>query len=194
LWDLLNNAEWVFNTEPVKQLEGTEFQKSEIDLITQVDKFFNSIGGKVERKDLGTIELNRRGVKNSIAHGIGRAKSVAFMAVPDVIRNGKIIDHQINWKGRGYDTYVIDAPITIGDVEYITEVIIKQNKSKRNEFYLHEVEIKEKAQSVFKTGIDTGTPQAFKSQSAFKTATERGAPQASNLIIAKKLNSVKNNV
>jgi len=54
-----------------------------------------------------------------------------------------------------------------------------------------EVEKKEKAQSAFKTGMDTGALQASNAQSAFKTATERGALQASKLIIAKKLNSVK---
>jgi len=208
--EILKNAEWLFNAKPVKQLEGTEFEKSEIDLITQVDQFFKSIGGKVEREGLGTVELNRRGVKDSIAHGISRAKSAAFMAVPDIIKNGKIIDYQKDWKGRGYDTYVIDAPITIGNVEYIAEVIINQDKDGQR-FHLHEVEIKEKAQSAFKTGMVTGALQAYEAQSAFKTATERSAlqaykaqsafktgmdtsaPQASKLIIAKKLNSVKEN-
>jgi len=208
LWNLLDDAEWVFNAAPVKQLEGTEFKKSEIDLITQVDKFFKSIGGKVEREDLGTVDLTRQGIRSSIAHGISRAKSIAFMAVPDVIKKGKIIDYQKNWKGRGYDTYVIDAPITIGNIEYIAEVIINQDKDGQR-FYLHEVEKKEKAQSAFKTGMDTGAPQAFEAESAFKTgmdtsalqafeaesafktATERSALQASRLIIAKKLGSVK---
>ena len=175
-WETEADAEWVFNTEPVKRLEGSEFAKSEKDLVAQVDEFFKSIGGKVEREGLGTVVLNRRGAKNSIAHGTGREKSAAFMAVPDIIKNGRIIDYKTNWKGRGYDTYVIDAPITIGNVDYIAEVIIEQNKSKRNIFYLHEVEVKEKAQS------------------AFKTATKRGAPQASKLIISRKLSEVKENV
>jgi hypothetical protein len=175
-WETIANAEWVFNASPVKQMAGSEFAKSEIDLVTQVEEFFNSIGGKVEREGLGEVDLTRRGAKDSIGHGLRREKAIAFMAVPDVIKHGKIIDHQVNWKGRGYDTYVIDAPVYIGNTEYIAEVIIEQNKSNKNEFYLHEVEIKEKAQG------------------AFKTATERGAPQASQLIIGKKLNDVKGNV
>jgi hypothetical protein len=170
--DFIANAVWVISTEPVTRLDGSEFSKSDVDLVTQVTEFFRSIGGKVERDDLGEVQLTRQGVKDSLAHGIGRAKAAAFKAVPDVIKHGKIIDHQTNWKGRGYDTYVIDAPVVIGTTDYIAEVIIEQNLSGKNYFYLHEVEVKEKAQSVF------------------KTATERSTPQATRLIITKKLGSL----
>jgi len=170
--EIAANINWVFNAEPIKRLEGTEFSKSAIDLITQVDDFFKSIGRKVEREYLGVVDLTRHGIRDSIAHGLGREKAAAFMAVPNIIQHGKIIDLQTNWKGRGYNTYVIDAPITIGDIDFIAEVIINQDKDGQR-FYLHEVEIKEKAQS------------------AFKTATERGAPQASKLIITQKLKEVK---
>jgi len=167
--DFQKNAEWVFGAAPVRRLDGSEFSKSDVDLVTQVAQYFESIGGEVERDDLGEVELTRRGVKDSMSHGIGRAKAAAFMAVPDVIRHGKIIDRQTNWKGRGYDTYVIDAPISIGKTEYIMEVIVEQSLHGKNRYYLHEVEIKEKAQGVF------------------KTATERSTPQAPKLIITKKI-------
>jgi len=67
---------------PVKKLDGTEFSKSDVDLIAQVTNFFNSIGSKVERSDLGVIELTRQGVKDSLGHGIGRDKSVALWRFP----------------------------------------------------------------------------------------------------------------
>ena len=175
-WETEANARGLFNAEPITVLSGEEFKKSEIDLVTQVEEYFKSIGGHIEREGIGVIDLTRQGIRSSIAHGIGREKAAAFKAIPDIIKNGKIIDYQTNWKGRGFNTYVIDAPIKIGSKDYIAEVIIEQNKSKRNEYYLHEVEVKEKAQS------------------AFKTATERSAPQASKLIIAKKLEDVKGKV
>ncbi|MCL2690037.1 MAG: hypothetical protein FWE57_09370 [Chitinispirillia bacterium] len=127
--DFQANAEWVFNAEPVKKLDGTEFSKSNVDLITQVTDFFKSIGSKVKHSSLGDVELTRQGVKDSLGHGIGREKAAAFMAVPDVIKHGKIIDHQANWKNRGKDRYVTDAPVTIRGVEYIAEVVIEQNLS-----------------------------------------------------------------
>jgi len=167
--DFLVNAEWVFNAKPVKELDGTEFSKSDVDLITQVTAFFRSIGSKTERDDLGSVELTRQGVKDSLGHGIGRDKASAFMAVPDVIKHGRIIDRQINWKNRGKDRYVIDAPIAIRSVEYIAEVVIEQNLLGKNRYYLHEVEVKEKARNVF------------------KTATERSTFQASRLVLTKKI-------
>ena len=191
-WEIEANAEWVFNAKPVKQLEGTEFPKSGKDLVSQVNDFFKSIGGKVEREGLGVVNLTRQGIRTSIAHGIGRTKAVAFTGVPEVIKYGKIIDQQTNWKGRGYDAYVIDAPINIGNVDYIAEVIINKDKDGQR-FYLHEVEIKEKARSAFKTGMDTSALQA-PAKSAFKTGMNTGALQASKLIITKKLNEVKGNV
>jgi hypothetical protein len=193
--DLKADIHWVFNTEPVSELTGQEFEKSEVDLITQVDSFFKSIGRKVEREGLGTVRLTRRSVKSSLAHGIGRAKAVAFKAVPDIIKYGKIIDYQENWKDRGYNTYVIDAPIKIGTEDYIAEVIVEQSKNKKNKFYLHEVETKEKAQSAFKTATERSALQAFQedAQSVFKTGMDTSAPQASRLIIARKLSEVKEN-
>ena len=188
--ELAENIEWVFIASPVKCLNGLEFPKSEKDLITQVYEYFISIGRKVEREDIGIISLTRRGIRASIAHGIGRFKSIAFAAVPDVIKFGRIIDYQNNWKGRGYDTYVIDAPIVIGDIEYIVEVILNKDKDGQR-FYLHEVEIKEKAQSAFKTGMDTSALQApQETQSAFKTGVVTGALQVSKLIITQKLKEI----
>jgi len=183
--DIEANINWVFTAAPIIRLIGSEFLKSDIDLITQVDEFFKSIGNMVEREGLGTVSLARQGIRASIAHGIGRLKAVAFTAVPDVIRLGRVIDYQINWKNRGYDTYVIDAPIMIKNIEYIAEVIINQDKDGQR-FYLHEVETKEKAQSAFKTGMNTSALQASqKTKDAFKTGMDTSAPQVSKLIITK---------
>ena len=72
------------------------------------------------------------------------------------------IDHSTNWKNRGYDTYVLAAPISISGVEYICETVIAKSDN-RTGFYLHEVQIKEKLLDVFKTGVNTGTPRALRS-------------------------------
>jgi hypothetical protein len=80
-----------------------------------------------------------------LAHGIGRNKAVAFHAVPEVIKNGRILGETADYKGRGYDAIVIAAPITIGNESYICEVVVNKRKSSNN-FYLHEVEVKEKLQ------------------------------------------------
>ena len=156
--DFDKNYATVANMQPVANVKGTEFAKGEVDLITQVSEFFESIGGEVEHPELGTIKLDRKAVKNDIAHGIGRKKAAAFAAVPDVIRNGKILDVQYNWKARGYDTVVVAAPIEFSGQEAIEGVILRKT-NKDDSFYLHEVYLE--GVSTFKTGANKiGNPSA----------------------------------
>lgn len=162
--DFNKNMKYVANMKPVADLTGKEFAKGDTDLVTQVCEYFNSIGNKVESK-YGTIILNKTGVKSSISHGIGRKKAVAFKAVPDVIRNGRIIDYTNNYKKRGYDTAVISAPIHLENEDYYVATVINVEKEK-NSFYLHEVAILNKKEDdmSFKTGtVKHGAPSDISS-------------------------------
>ena len=158
--EIEDNIRSVVNMESLTRLNGTEFSKGEIDLVTQVTSYFESIGGFVETP-YGKVELTRNGVKSSIAHGIGRNKAIAFSAVPDVLVRGKIIDYQNNRKQRGYDTIAVAAPIDIGEKGYYLAAIVKV-ENERNGYYLHEVALQEKEDtSAFKTvTAKSGTPSA----------------------------------
>lgn len=162
-------------TAPVANLTGQEFQKDGVRLTDKVSAYFNSIGNVAQNEELGDVILDKDTVKASMSHGIGRLKASAFMAVKDVIENGFIFNRESNWKGRGYDTAVIVAPIKIGGGNYTCEVVVKKS-DKRNSFYLHEVEIKETLEDMF------------------KTTTEGAISQASKLIIGKHIAEVKGNV
>lgn len=155
--------ERIMTMPPVTALTGQEFQKDGVPLTEKVTKLWKErFNGVAISPELGEVRLDLEGVKSSIGHGIGSLKSAAFACVEDVIRNGVVFDRQANWKGRGYDTAVIAAPVTIKDVEYICEVVVEQ-RSNRQGFYLHEVEIKKKLEDVFKTSTEGGTPQASRS-------------------------------
>ena len=162
-------------TAPVANLTGQEFQKDGVRLTDKVSAYFNSIGNVAHNEELGDVILNLEGIKDSIAHGIGRLKASAFMAVKDVIENGFIFNRETNWKNRNYDSAVIVAPISINNTDYICEAVITRRPNE-NRFYLHEVEIKETLEK------------------AFKTPTEGRASQASKLIIGKHIAEVKGNV
>lgn len=159
---LKGSIESMSDDAPVKQLTGNEFPKSEKKLTEQVGDFFRSLGNKVFRQGLGDVILDNRGIKDDMAHGIGRAKSITFSAVPDVIANGRQIDYQPNWKGRGYDSYVFAAPVKIGDnTSYVAAVVLKD---KTNRFYLHEV-VDAEGNLIYRienapTDIKTGLPQS----------------------------------
>lgn len=137
---------------PVAGITGQEFGKGPVDLVTQVSNFFESIGGEVENPQLGMVKLDRSGVGDDIAHGIGRKKAAAFAAVPAVLEHGKVIDYQTNWKERGYDTAVVAAPITIGGEEYLEGIVLTRSNAS-NRFYVHEVLMaKNNEATPFKTG------------------------------------------
>ncbi len=135
---LRNSIPEISRMKPVAQITGNEFAKGQKSLVQQVGEFFRSLGNKVTRQGFGDVRLDERGVKDSMAHGIGRRKAAAFAAVPHVIQFGQEIDAQTNWKNRGYDTRVFAAPITVGGTEtnYIAAVVTQGTD---NRYYLHEV-------------------------------------------------------
>lgn len=165
--------------EPVKELTGKEFQKGEKRISDQLIDFFQSIGGRVHNNIVGDILLDRRAIKDDLAHGIYRTKAVAFAAVPDVLREGAILDHQVNWKGRGYDSVTLGAKIKINGEEYYELAVIKMRDL--NRLYLHSVyTVKAKGNPV----IDQVFPSANSGQGI------SGGDSPSTLSIFKKLTNV----
>ena len=150
--DIHNNMLLVGKMNSVADLSGNEFAKGSIGLPDQVDAFFAKYNYTIENPDIGDVEINRRGAKDSIAHGIGRTKAASFAAVPYTIEKGKIIDYQKNWKGRQYDTIVLAAPISINNERYYQGVIVIRDNSTQR-FYLHEVLTEKESNTSFKTGV-----------------------------------------
>ncbi len=147
----------------VASITGTEFAPDGRKLTDKVTEFWNKeYGGVAKNPVLGDVVLDTRSVKASIAHGVGRLKSAAFAVVHDVIERGVLVEIAPDWKGRGEDSYVIAAPVQIGNTAYVCEVVVMKGET-RTGFYLHEVQIKEKLLDVFKTGVVTGTSGASKS-------------------------------
>ena len=139
----LRNA--LLNGKAVTTLTGNEFGKDEVRLTDKVPAYYQeNYGGKVTRDGLGEVLLDKESVKDSISHGIGRTKSAAFAAVPEIITQGLIIDSRNNWKGRNYDSVTIAAPVTINSERYIGVVVVKRLPNSKNRFYLHEVILQEK--------------------------------------------------
>lgn len=154
------NKRTVAEMETVASVPGYEGSLKASDVIQTVSEFFDSIGNTAENEELGSVILRKRGIKDDISHGIGREKAAAFMAVPDVLKYGKVVDYQENWKGRGYDTAVVAAPIQISGEDYIAGVCVKRT-SGDNKFYVHEVlSMKEGAtpfnRAALETSVDSG--------------------------------------
>lgn len=137
-YTLATNLDTMRDMVPVAQLTGRELNDQRIKLSDQIRNFFKSLGNKVSRNGLGDVELGEYGVGGMLNHRpINRAKIVSVAAVPDVIKNGKQISYDPNWKGRGYESYTFAAPVTVnGTPVYVAAVV---NKLPNNKFYLSEM-------------------------------------------------------
>lgn len=126
-------------------------------VVERLMNFVERIGGKVTRPGFGDVVLTRSKIKASmIGHGVGDAKIDTFAAVPDVIANGIEIDHQSNWKGRNYDTYLFAAPVEYkGEKTYVGVVVQKDSAS--NRYYLHEV-VDGSGNIIYKNAAAASTP------------------------------------
>lgn len=174
---LSNNIKNLQDMKSVINLTGKEFPKSDRKITEQVAEFFAKFGNKVLRKDFGYVIIDHNSVKDDIAHGLGRAKSVTFAAVPDVIKYGRQIDFQENWKGRGYDSYVFAAPVNIGGKTAYMAVVVTKKIDGR--FYLHEV-VDENGNIIFikKEPADIKTPLVAEDGSTrLSTDSKNSIPQ-----------------
>lgn len=145
-YDYEQNIKAVANMKSVANLRGDEFVLGEGTLINKVVSYYDSISNNAYNKELGDVELTKRGIKDSIAHGIGDKKASAYRAVPKIIEQGRVVDYQKNWKNRGYDTAVIAAPITVANEEYYAVVVVRRTQVNQR-FYLHEIDIKKTSRS-----------------------------------------------
>lgn len=137
-YTLASNLDAVRDMVPVSQLTGKELNNGQVKLSDQIRNFFKSIGNKVFRNGLGDVELGEYGVGGILNHKpVNRAKVVSIAAVPDVIRSGRQIKYNPDWKGRGYESYTFAAPVTVGGkTVYVAAVV---DKRPNNKFYLSEM-------------------------------------------------------
>jgi hypothetical protein len=144
--ELLRQKEFLLNGEPVAVLSGDEFSKKEgITLIQQVVAYYHSIGNKAISPVYGEIILDKKGVDDDFAHGIGRTKAIAFAAVPAIIEKGIVLLKLGNYKeNEKILSAIIAAPISIASAEYVGVVVVRQNKIRDNRLYVNDVTIKEK--------------------------------------------------
>ena len=148
------------NSEVVKHLTGEELNDASKPLDQQISDLFASVGNVAHREGFGEVELNRYGVDGIINHKPNRSKVLGVAAIKEVIEKGYIIKTNLNWKGRGYDSYMIAAPVGLGDATVYVAAVVNRDQG-TNKFYLDEVvdqdgnyiNIKNEATGNTKTGV-----------------------------------------
>lgn len=124
--------------QPVTKLTGNEFAKGDTDLMTQVLNYFDSLGNSVYSEQFGDVALTKSSWRSERRHGMTALKANTFAAVPDVIRNGVVIDYMQKHDG-AVDRIVAAAPIQIGtDADYYVGVMLQRDQQNQR-LYLHDV-------------------------------------------------------
>lgn len=170
--DLKEAVYYIYTGEPVYDVTGEEFPNNGEDIITRVLKYYkDKFNGSVNNKNLGKIRLNKHSIKDSIYHGKGSNKINAFAAVPYVIEKGMLANTQLNYNNKNENRYLIVAPITLKGEDYFCEVVVREpvkitatgEKATHKNFYIHEVELKEKLADSFTRTLQQGLPTSSKS-------------------------------
>ncbi|GMO57837.1 MAG: hypothetical protein Ta2D_03610 [Rickettsiales bacterium] len=151
--DLENNIKTLKEQKPLFYLTGNEFQKQEgKNFKQQAQEFFNSLNNKVENSIINgdDIAMNGVGIHKMLVSQLYKEKCCALQAVPtlltkheDVSKNAIIMNKELKWKDREYDTYLIVGTIDIANIEHIAEIVIHEYDTGKKTFYLEEVENKE---------------------------------------------------
>ena len=102
---------------------------------------FDKAGNQAANPEIGTILLNERSVRDSIAHGMNPFKAEAFQAVPDVIAKGAVV-HRGENPENGVRYAYISAPVVIEGKEDIVTVLVRDSGDS-GRMYLHSVATKE---------------------------------------------------
>jgi hypothetical protein len=92
------------------------------------------------RDDIGKCVFNGRGVKNSVSHYLNRDTVNMIPAVPDVIRNGKVLDVSRDFNGQPISNIIIGAPVSLGGKHQVLMVRLRSADGMNdNRYYVHKV-------------------------------------------------------
>lgn len=167
---------FMISGKPVAKLTGNEFQTLKGEIWDDVAEYFQRLyKGKVFREGLGDVFLSKKGVKGDVYHGTNPIKNAAFAAVPEVVKQGKILRVDPNWKGRGYRSFVIGAPIEIKGDRYLAMAVVNEATDSNSgrthgNFYLHEVVLQ-------KNLLSTGTAQLSPLRSIHRSSAGSPSPR-----------------
>jgi len=142
------------DAEPLIALDGAQFAKADTPLTERVPEWYEKNGyAEVAIKGIGSVRLDKQAVQNTLSHGIGREKTIAFAALPIVLSRGRIIHIEpMRGSTTGGRVYHVSAPVRIAGADFICVVLIKSDQN-LSRVYVHEVFSKEKLRhSAFKTG------------------------------------------
>ena len=107
-------------------------------------------GYKVDRQNFGTIIFDESHIREALRHITNRPDEMgAVLALPRVLKRGKIIEQHENHKGRVQASFTIAAPIEVNGVRGNMAVIVQ--RTTRNFYHAHRVLLPDNSNFTFTT-------------------------------------------
>jgi|GEM_PF-1620021 len=148
-WERLGHRRFL-NREPAFELDGTEFAKSDSPIQDRVEQWYQAQKyTNITVHGLGVVSLDRRSIENSLSHGHGRYRIMAFAAVPYVLRLGRIIYTGPMRSSADGQVYHLAAPIFITGKAFVASVLVRADSNSTRPF-THQVFVREKLQNPYK--------------------------------------------
>lgn len=117
--------------ESIKHLNRSEKAKA---IMNDYNKKFK---GGLERQGFGYIILREDEVTGSLKYLHTDGEFAAFKALPQVLKQGKVIDEHINHKKRSIDTVTIAAPVVINNTSGYMAAAVKVGG--KNRYHVHRI-------------------------------------------------------
>ncbi len=157
----------------VKELTGEEFKKDGTKTLKEkLLEYFDSLNNNVYTEEFGDVSLVPSSIHSETRHGLTFNKIVSFAAIPDVIKNGVVI----NVEKKANETVsriVVAAPIKIGKTKYYMGVMLQRDKESQR-LYIHDV-ITEKEDYLASNGNSVTYETEGNSKNLFLTSILRNA-------------------
>lgn len=142
--DKLNSMEPVFVRNDISAQKGNRG-----DNLNWILKELGTKDIRVQREEIGEIILDSKRISNSLRYLKSDGELAAYTALPEVLKNGTIIDAINNHKGREYSTLTIGAPVVINEVRGNVAAVIKQDSGK-NVYKAHRILLPDGSSFVYK--------------------------------------------
>jgi len=133
---------------PIAEIHGDDLeaikQKGSADesLASKIARHYSQTGNsKIDVAGIGLVHLDLRSVRNSRGHGSQYHRLAAFLAVPEILRKGRLIDARPMNDAPEGKFYHFAAPIQINGLDYIGVVQIKSPPPPKGitRMYVHQV-------------------------------------------------------
>ena len=127
-------------------------------------EYFKEWGYRLHSDELGDISVGKSSIKSEVRHGITAEKIASIEAIPEVLKEGKVIFAELK-PNSDVHRIVVCAPIKIGEVPYYMGVML-QRDTKTQRLYLHNVAIEKEASVISQadlltTGADESNDYLF---------------------------------